>query len=171
MRVLQLHTRYRQAGGEDMVVAAERAALEGAGHEVHAHIEENPEGPLAASGALLGSLWNPRSARRLVDAVDATRPDVAHVHNTWFATSPSVLSVLRRRRVPVVMTLHNYRLVCANAMFLRDGAPCEKRLTARPGLRCSTGVTEAAERRRRSPRPESPYTGDSAPGRGLWIAS
>jgi len=126
MRILQVHTRYRQPGGEDAVVRAERAALERTGHEVAQHIEENPTARLRAAAALGGSVWNPMSARRVVDAVDAARPDVAHVHNTWFASSPSVLSALRRRRVPVVMTVHNYRLVCANSLFLRDDTPCEK---------------------------------------------
>ncbi len=132
MRILQLHTRYRQPGGEDVVVEAERAALEQAGHEVHQHLEENPEGSVGGAAALLGSVWNPQSARRVLDAVDVARPDVAHVHNTWFASSPSVLSALRRRRIPVVMTLHNYRLVCANSLFLRDGVPCEKCLRHGP---------------------------------------
>jgi glycosyltransferase involved in cell wall biosynthesis len=132
MRILQLHTRYRQPGGEDTVVRAERAALEQAGHEVHQHIEDNPESPVRAAAALAGSLWNPLSARRVIDAIDAARPDVAHVHNTWFASSPSVLSALRRRQIPVVMTVHNYRLICVNALFLRDGAPCEKCLDHGP---------------------------------------
>ena len=132
MRILQLHTRYRQAGGEDAVVGAERAALERAGHQIHQHIEENPASPGKAAAALAGSLWNPRSARRVIDVIDAARPDVAHVHNTWFASSPSVLSALRRRHVPVVMTIHNYRLVCVNALFLRDGVLCEKCLDNGP---------------------------------------
>jgi len=132
MRILQLHTCYRQAGGEDAVVRAEQVALKQAGHEVHQHIEENPVRPVGAAAALAGSLWNPLSARRVVSAIDTARPDVAHVHNTWFAASPSVLSALRRRRIPVVMTVHNYRLICANSLFLRDGAPCEKCLDHGP---------------------------------------
>jgi glycosyltransferase involved in cell wall biosynthesis len=132
MRILQLHTRYRHPGGEDAVVRAEREVLEQAGHEVHEHIEENPASPVRAAVALAGSLWNPLSARRVINAIDAARPDVAHVHNTWFASSPSVLSALRRRQIPVVMTVHNYRLICVNALFLRDGAPCEKCLDRGP---------------------------------------
>jgi glycosyltransferase involved in cell wall biosynthesis len=132
MRILQLHTRYRQPGGEDVVVRAERAALEQGGHEVHEHIEENSASPVRAAAALAGSLWNPLSAKRVINAIDVAQPDVAHVHNTWFASSPSVLSALRWRRIPVVMTVHNYRLVCVNGLFLRDGAPCEKCLDHSP---------------------------------------
>ena len=132
MRILQVHTRYRQAGGEDAVVEAERSALEAAGHEVVQHIEENPARPVGAAVSLAGSLWNPRSARRIGREVAAIRPDVAHVHNTWFASSPSVFAALKRRGVPVVMTVHNYRLACVNGLFLRDGAPCEKCLEHGP---------------------------------------
>jgi glycosyltransferase involved in cell wall biosynthesis len=49
---------------------------------------------------------------------------VAHVHNTWFTLSPSVLGALHQSKIPVVMTLHNYRLVCVNALVFRDGKPC-----------------------------------------------
>jgi len=68
--------------------------------------------------------WNPVSARAVRRAVAEHAPDVAHVHNTWFTLSPSVLGALHRSMVPVVMTLHNYRLVCVNALVFRDGHPC-----------------------------------------------
>ncbi len=55
----------------------------------------------------------------------AQQPDVAHVHNTWWALSPSVVHTLSELGVPVVVTLHNYRLLCANALLFRNGAPCE----------------------------------------------
>jgi glycosyltransferase involved in cell wall biosynthesis len=132
MRILQLHTQYRKPGGEDAVVRAERALLEQAGHNVYQHIEDNSGNPARVVAALAGSLWNPLSARRVIDAIDAAQPDVAHVHNTWFALSPSVLSAPRRRQIPVVMTVHNYRLICANGLFLRDGAPCEKCIDQSP---------------------------------------
>jgi glycosyltransferase involved in cell wall biosynthesis len=52
------------------------------------------------------------------------RPDVAHVHNTWYRWTPSVFSALGKADVPVVMTAHNYRLVCANGVLWRNEAPC-----------------------------------------------
>ena len=132
MRIIQLHTRYRQAGGEDSVVQAEYDALTAAGHDVAQHLAHNPTEPAAAVAALAGSMWNPRAARRAVTTLGGVRPDVAHVHNTWFALSPSVLAPLRAKRVPVVMTMHNYRLACANSLLLRDGAPCESCLDRGP---------------------------------------
>lgn len=131
LRVLQVHARYRQPGGEDAVVRAECEVLQRAGHAVHQHLADNPTGGRAAALALAASVWNPAAARRVGEAVTSFGPDVAHVHNTWFAHSPSVAHALRRRGVPVVMTIHNYRLSCANGLFLRDGVPCEDCL-ARP---------------------------------------
>jgi glycosyltransferase involved in cell wall biosynthesis len=125
MRVLQLHTRYREAGGEDRVVAAEADLLRSAGHLVEQVAADNPVSPLAAAAALLKAPRNPASRRVVERAVARFDPDVAHVHNTWYALSPSVLDGLRASRVPTVMTVHNYRLMCVNGMLLRDGGPCE----------------------------------------------
>jgi len=125
MHILQLHSRYREPGGEDVVVEAERRLLEAGGHQVSQHVECNPPGSRAAAGSLAASVWNAAAARRVRAAIEAHRPDVVHVHNTWYALSPSVLSAARGRGVPVVMTVHNYRLACANSLLLRDGKPCE----------------------------------------------
>ena len=125
MRILQVHTRYRQAGGEDRVVAAEAELLQSAGHQVEQVVADNPVSPLAAAVAMLKSPRNPASRQAVERAVARFRPDVAHVHNTWFALSPSVIDGLRASGVPTVMTVHNYRLMCVNGMLLRDGKPCE----------------------------------------------
>ncbi|GGI05410.1 glycosyltransferase family 4 protein [Egicoccus halophilus] len=131
MRILQLHTRYRQAGGEDRVVEAEAELLRAAGHEVLLHEEANAEGAGAAI-ALGAAMWNPAAARRAAAVAEAFAPDVVHVHNTWFSMSPAVLPALRARGLPVVMTLHNYRLTCAAATLFRDGAPCEDCVGSHP---------------------------------------
>jgi glycosyltransferase involved in cell wall biosynthesis len=125
MRILQIHNRYREPGGEDAVVAAEAALLRAAGHQVHQFQVENPVGALAAAASLTASPWNPLAAKRLRDVVMSFGPHVAHVHNTWFSLTSSVLASLQRLRVPVVVTLHNYRFMCANGLLFRDGAPCE----------------------------------------------
>jgi glycosyltransferase involved in cell wall biosynthesis len=125
VRILQVHTHYRQAGGEDAVVAHEGELLRGAGHIVEEMRFENPTGATRAAGALLAAPWNPRAAATVRKTVERAKPDVAHVHNTWFAASPSVFRALAVAGVPVVFTAHNYRLVCSNAQLLRDGTPCE----------------------------------------------
>jgi glycosyltransferase involved in cell wall biosynthesis len=132
MRILQVHTRYRYEGGEDAVVRAEAALLTRAGHEVVPYLAENPVGAGPTAAAMLASPWNPAAARRLRAAVRQARPDVAHVHNTWFALTPSVVAALDDAGVPVVVTLHNYRLLCANASLFRDGHPCEDCVGSHP---------------------------------------
>ncbi len=122
--MLQVHNRYRQLGGEDGVVASEADLLRRNGHEVIEHFASNPDGAGAAASLAMAP-WNPASARAMRSAVHESAPDVAHVHNTWFTLSPSVLGALHRSNVPVVMTLHNYRLVCVNALVFRDGKPCQ----------------------------------------------
>lgn len=125
MRVLQIHNHYRHEGGEDTVVETEGEVLKRAGHTVELYDVSNSSNALASAGQLLASPWNPRSAARVEAAVRKFRPDVAHIHNTWFALSPSIVPAIARQGVPIVMTLHNYRMTCINAHLLRDGAPCE----------------------------------------------
>ncbi len=151
MRVLQIHNQYREAGGEDSVVASEAQALIQAGHEVVQHQVQNPSGRLRGMAALAMSPWNPASAHQLRSLAASLRPDVAHVHNTWFSLSPAIFGSLRRAGTPVVMTLHNYRLLCCNALLFRDGKPCQLCVGSHPwhGLhhlcyRGSVGASAAA---------------------------
>lgn len=126
LKILQIHNHYREAGGEDTVVRREQELLKAAGHEVIEFRTENPSRTAAAVATLATSAWNPVSARRMREAILQRRPDVAHVHNTWWMLSPSILRPLVDAGVPVVLTLHNYRLLCANAMLYREGQPCEE---------------------------------------------
>jgi len=133
LRILQIHTHYREPGGEDAVVRAERDLLHSAGHDVVAWRRRNPDGAVAASLSLLAAPWNPVQARRVARAADDAAADAIHVHNLWFATSPAALRAVRRTTdAPLVMTLHNYRITCANGLLQRDGAPCEICVGATP---------------------------------------
>jgi glycosyltransferase involved in cell wall biosynthesis len=132
VKVLQVHTQYREQGGEDSVVRAEGELLTAAGHDVVLHVARNPSGAVGAGASLAMSAWNPLAARRVRRVAERVRPDIAHVHNTWYALSPSVLAALTAAGVPVVMTLHNYRLLCANANLYRDGHVCEDCVGSHP---------------------------------------
>jgi glycosyltransferase involved in cell wall biosynthesis len=131
MRILQLHTHYRQPGGEDRVVEDEARLLRRAGHEVGTLRSRNPVG-FAAAAPFVAAPWNPAAARRVRRSIDGYAPDAVHIHNTWFAQTPAVLGPLRELGVPVVMSLHNYRLVCAAGTLFRDGAPCEDCVGSHP---------------------------------------
>lgn len=128
-RVLQVHTRYRQAGGEDQVVEAEKHLLEEAGIDVRQVIFDNAElrdsrSPLGDLRLAASAIWSRAANRRVRAAVAAHRPQVMHVHNTFAAASPSVYAAASARSVPVVQTLHNYRLICPVATLFRDGNVC-----------------------------------------------
>lgn len=96
------------------------------GHFVRARDYSRPRlggGGLRDAAALL---WNREAARKVDDLIRATRPDVAHLHNIYHHLTPSILPVLRHHRVPVVMTLHDLRLLCPAIHMLRDGQVCER---------------------------------------------
>jgi glycosyltransferase involved in cell wall biosynthesis len=129
VRIAIFHNRYAQRGGEDSVVETEAELLRKAGCEVRMFTVDSA--PLLASRsaqlrAALEVRWNPSMVERVTRFLAAHPADVAHVHNFFPLLSPSVHATLRSLGVPVVQTLHNYRLVCANGVFLRDEKPCEE---------------------------------------------
>lgn len=128
MKVLFIHNRYQHRGGEDAVLDMELRLLESHGHEIETLLFDNES--IAGTGskvsAALKAVYNPYAAKKLEAKVSTFRPDVIHVHNLFFDASPSVLYQAKRMGIPVVATLHNYRLICANAMLIREGAICEK---------------------------------------------
>ena len=126
MRLLLVHNYYRQPGGEDAVFEAEKAMLEEMGHEVVALVEDNARligmSRLSAAGR---AVWSREVRAKLRGLIRETRPMVAHFHNTFLMVSPAAYSVCKEAGVPVVQTLHNYRLLCPPANFFRNGGPCE----------------------------------------------
>lgn len=121
MKVLFIHTFYRFKGGEDNLVLDEMALLQGAGFTVELLKFKNPSSFL---GALLPVFFLPFNLCSFWAAVKKIRkfqPDVVHVHNWHFAASPSVIVACHYCKVPVVLSLHNYRLVCPSATLLHNG--------------------------------------------------
>ena len=126
MKILQCHNLYQMPGGEDRVVEDERQLLEDHGHQVVTFTLHNDDVEnLSKARLAAGTLWSRRSARRLADLVRQHRPDIAHFHNTLPLMSPAAYYAVRKLGVPVVQTLHNYRLLCPKATFFRDGQICE----------------------------------------------
>lgn len=125
LRIITAHTYYRQAGGEDRVFHAEREILQAAGHEVHPFAANNADlnehSPLRLATQ---TVWNGGRARDLKALIARTGADVVHFHNTFPSMSPAVLRAAHAAGAAVVQTLHNYRLFCPAATFLRDGKVC-----------------------------------------------
>lgn len=137
-RVLLVHNAYQQAGGEDSVVADEAALLRRKGHEVIELRRDNHA--IVGMGRLrlaANTVWSSDTYRDATDLLRECRPDVVHVHNTFALISPSLYWACDRVGVPVVQTLHNFRLACPQAMLLREGKICESCLggTLWPALR------------------------------------
>ncbi len=133
MRVLVAHNAYQQRGGEDMVVEAEVALLREHGHEVDLLQRHNDElASISAASAAMQTLWSARTGDEMRARVRRFRPQVVHVHNTFPLLSPSLYWACAAERVPVVQTLHNFRLACPQAMFLREGRVCEDCLGRAP---------------------------------------
>lgn len=131
MRVLIAHNRYRSAApsGENSVVDAEMALLAAAGVEVVRCIEES-DSLIGASvgaklGAAVGPIYAPSGVRRFRDALEATRPDVVHMHNVFPLLSPYIVRAAKAAGVPVVQTVHNYRHTCVNGLHVREGHRCD----------------------------------------------
>lgn len=130
MRVLVVHNRYRSSSpsGEDRVVDQEHDVLVSAGHDVRRferHSDEIAGFPALKKAAVpVQVVWNPFAARDLDRLITTFRPDVVHVHNVAPLISPSILRTCDRRRVPVVVTFHNFRPLCPTGTLFRAGAPC-----------------------------------------------
>jgi glycosyltransferase involved in cell wall biosynthesis len=133
MRVVLVHNSYQQPGGEDIVFARERDLLRAAGHSVLEYVRSNNEiedYSIVRRLSLLGrTIWAADSLRDFTVLLQENRPDIVHVHNTFPLISPAIYSACRDAQVPVVQTLHNYRLLCPGSNFFRDGRPCEDCLT------------------------------------------
>ena len=126
MKILLCHTYYTQRGGEDRSFEEERELLRAGGHEVIEYVRRNDDlYALGGPRSLAVTLWNRAAASDVGELIRRERPDVLHATNTFPLISPAVCHVAHTAGVAVVQALRNYRLLCANASFFRDGRPCE----------------------------------------------
>ncbi len=125
-RILVAHNAYQHRGGEDSVVEAEIALLRDRGHEVDVYSRSNDGvGRMSSLALARTTLWSDRTESDLAERISRFKPDVIHAHNTFPLISPSLYWAASCAGVPVVQTLHNFRLMCLNALFLREGRVCE----------------------------------------------
>lgn len=129
MKILIVHNNYGKYSGEEAVVDRFIAGYRGSGHDVkvfrrssrdrRGNFWGNVHGFFSGMFSLSGVLKMRRALKRF-------KPDLVHVHNLYPFISPAALFPCRRAGVPVIMTVHNYRLVCPTGLFLRNNRPCEK---------------------------------------------
>ncbi len=127
MKILIVHNRYQQRGGEDSVVEDEIALLRAGGHDVSTVLVSNDAIATFAdkARAAINVADNSLVRNLVLDAVRRHEPDVVHVHNFFPLISPAVHARVRALGPATVQTLHNFRITCANATLLREGRPCE----------------------------------------------
>lgn len=132
MRILLIHNRYRSGapGGEDVVVDAERESLRQAGHDVFFYSRSNDEvsdNRLSSRVRVARDVFgSSRTRSDLFEVIDRFKPDVAHVHNVFPLITSSAYDACSEARLPVVQTIHNFRLTCAAATHFREGRICEE---------------------------------------------
>lgn len=139
LRILQVHNCYQIPGGEDVVVANEKRLLEMNGHQVFSYYRNNDE--LKKQGIIrrilipFTAVFSIRTYRDVKRMIKENHVDVVHVHNTLMMVSPSAFYAAFRCKVPVVQTLHNFRMLCPAGSFFRGDSICEE--CAEAGLQCS----------------------------------
>ncbi|MDB5798087.1 MAG: glycosyltransferase [Paucimonas sp.] len=125
-RILVIHNRYRQRGGEDVVVDDEVRLLREHGHAVRVYGRDNASIDGMAKVTLAReTVWSSRTTLDLQQQLREFSPDLIHVHNSFPLVSPSLYWAAAKAPCPVVQTLHNFRLMCLQAMFLRNNRVCE----------------------------------------------
>ncbi|WP_068498647.1 glycosyltransferase family 4 protein [Paenibacillus kribbensis] len=129
-KVLIIHNFYQQSGGEDKVVEQESAMLRSIGIETEHYYVHNDsiqsKGLANMAKLAVEATWSLPEFKRIQKLLLQVKPDVVHVHNFFPVISPSVYHACERLGIPVVQTLHNYRLICPAATFMRGNEVCEK---------------------------------------------
>ena len=137
--ILIVHNYYQIPGGEDTVVANEKKMLEEHGHKVVLYSRNNSElktmSKLQKLMLPVTTVFNPRTYRDIKKLIKSEQIDIVHVHNTLNLISPAVYYAARAMKVPIVQTIHNFRLLCPGATFYRDGHICEDCVSK--GLMCA----------------------------------
>jgi glycosyltransferase involved in cell wall biosynthesis len=118
LKVLVIHTSYQFRGGEDTVVAEEIKLLQSAGVTVELLEFNNHQNALLK---LLALPFNVQSYLKTKKTLAAFQPDIVHIHNLHFGGSPSVIYAIKRSKIPFVITLHNFRLLCPSGILFHNG--------------------------------------------------
>lgn len=128
MKILLIHNKYKQAGGEDSVYRGESNLLSKNGHIVEEMLFDNGKINSIIDQLFYGlqAVYNFASARMIQHKIDNFHPDIIHVHNFTPIVSPSVFFVANRNRIPIILTLHNYRLLCPSATLFHNNSIYEK---------------------------------------------
>jgi len=130
MKLVVVHNSYQQPGGEDVAFAGECRLLQQHEHTVVAYHRSNHEIDSMSTVQRLimpkQMIYSDRSRREIQELLRKEQPDLVHVHNTFMMVSPSIYETCQEMGVPVLQTLHNFRLLCPAWTLSREGRICEE---------------------------------------------
>lgn len=128
MKILLVHNDYGKYSGEEAVVDKMAGMLGGLGHEV-AQLRMTTAGARESLGGkirgFVSGVYCPSGVKAMREALKREKPDVVNVHNLFPFITPAALRECKKAGVPVIMTVHNFRLICPTGLFMRDNRPCE----------------------------------------------
>lgn len=128
MKVLIVHNDYGKYSGEEAVVDKMAAMLPTIGYEVAQLRMTTADARESLMGKIRGfvsGIYCPGGVKAMREAIRRESPDVVNVHNLYPFISPAALRECRKAGIPVVMTVHNFRIMCPTGLFMRDNSPCE----------------------------------------------
>lgn len=128
MKVLLVHNDYGKYSGEEAVVDKMAGMLPAIGYEVAQLRMTTADARESLMGKIRGfvsGIYCPGGVKAMREAIRRESPDVVNVHNLYPFISPAALKECRKAGVPVVMTVHNFRIMCPTGLFMRDNRPCE----------------------------------------------
>ena len=120
MRIFIIHNLYQHRGGEDVVFENETRLLSAA-HEVKTFTVQNQKGKTGLR-QFFSYCWNRGIASDILQEIQSFQPDVIHLHNLHYVLGPYLIRKISKAGYPIVMTLHNYRLICPSATLFYNGA-------------------------------------------------
>jgi glycosyltransferase involved in cell wall biosynthesis len=131
MKVLQVHNYYQFAGGEDIVLENEQSLLASYGNDVEQYTVYNDI--IKGVWTRLKTAWQTpyswNARQKFACKLAEFKPDVVHVHNFFPLLTPSIYEACQDADVPIVQTLHNYRIICPGSYLSREGRICEDCIT------------------------------------------
>jgi glycosyltransferase involved in cell wall biosynthesis len=148
MKILMCHKFHFLSGGAERYLFDLRRGLSGLGHTVIDFSTQNAKNehsdysgyfvkglnfsqisarrPLYNIKAAMNFIYSSEARKNIERLIDEFKPDIAHIHNIYHHLSVSILNIFRKRRIPVIMTLHDYKLICPNYSLFIEGMPCER---------------------------------------------
>jgi len=134
VRIAVLHSRYLSgpASGENRVVADEIKLLTEGGHEVRSWTPSPSTTAKERAKAAVDTTWSTQAVAQISDLVGSWKAEIVHCHNLFPLVSPAAIRAASAQGAGVVMTLHNYRLMCLSGSLYRAGHICEECLGRLP---------------------------------------